>query len=200
MNPFDILAYSPENFILYCGEAMVRGVNNSKEGDFLSLWLGDDDRKNFDGLETSPDNPDKGTRLILVAIELGDNDEPINQSQKKKLKKVMARAVRQLPTDKYTQVAAIMCKEEYFHQFLEYTMRKMSREDKHSMLGSMPYKLAARGYKVFKRPDNAEEFARKFIHWHCGVKSRAHIFLHEETKQKFDNLRTDYLDWKRRTP
>jgi len=200
MNPFDILSYSPENFILYCGEAMLRGVNNNKEGDFISLWLDGDDRKNFEGLVASPEAPEKGTRLIIVAIELGDDQAPINQTQKSKLKKVMTRAVSELPTDKYTQVSAIMCKEVLFHEFLAYRLRKMGKDKKDSLMWYMPYKLAARGYDVFKRDDYAEEFSRRFVHWWCGVKSRAYIYSSGHARSKFDSLRADYLDWKRHLP
>lgn len=191
MNAFDKIARNPEKFTVYSGEAMLRDC----DGEAISLWLSDPVK--LDGHKRSPDHPDKGTRYLMVLIEIGDDEQPIDVDLREQFVGVIKETVKPLTTpERIVKQAGILCKEPDFHRFVHSQIKGFSDEQKTAYIASgVPRWLTDLGLGSFNMPEHAAEWAKYFLYYRCGVHSRKQLGFKNEYKDRFQKVLTDFSLW-----
>lgn len=191
MTAFDKIARNPERYLVYSGEAMLRDY----DGESVSLWLSDPAK--LEGHKRSADHPDKGTRYLMVLVEIGDDQEPIDVDLREQFVGALKETVKPLTTpEKIVKQAALLCKDRDFHRFVHAQIKGFSDEQKTAYIASgVPRWLTDLGLGSFNEPAHAEEWAKYYLYYRCQVHSRKQLGFKNEYKDRFYAVQADFSLW-----
>lgn len=195
---FDRIARNPEKYTVYSGEAMLRAFDN----DSVQLWLADaGEQSPFQGHHKSPDEPIKGTRYLMVLIEIGEDQEPVDIHIRDKFIDVLKDTVKPLTTPgKIVRQAGMLCRDSDFHRFVHSQLRGFTPEERTDFYYSgVPRWLTELGLgSILQNPEHAAEWCKYYLYHRCGVHSRKQLGFKQEYKDKFNQVLRDFNTWGRK--
>lgn len=156
--------------MVYSDEVMLAGWNDSQtNGHTVKFWLaGDNMGHPFEGYERVKDD------FYISLVELDDDQEIIDQKVRDKVE-----ASSKRPSERLSYVAAMMCKNEGFWEWIgnDERVKQRVREDPDL------------GYDM-------EEVAREWLCRALNIKSRSELDKSETLAQQFhENIRRPFLMW-----
>lgn len=193
MTRFDQIARNPEKFTVYSGEVMLRDF----DGESVSVWLQDECK--LQGHKKSPEHPEKGSRYLMVLVEIGDDEQPIDVNMREQFAGVVKEMVKPMTTpEKIVRQAALLCKDSDFHRFVYSQIKGFDDASKSAYIGSgVPRWLTDLGLGSFNEPEHAEEWCKYYLYYRCGVYSRKQLGFKKEYKDKFAGVLKDFNTWGR---
>jgi hypothetical protein len=150
---------------VYLDEAMLAGWNDSQQnGHTVKFWLCADAMGHpFEGYS-------RAQEFALVLQELDDDEEVIDQNMRDHVERQSTTA-----SSRPSYVAAMLCKEQKFHIFINEHTEQTGDFISPSVL--------------------SEEDAKHWIYQKCGISSRAELDTVSQSAVLFDNIRKAYLEW-----
>lgn len=194
---FDRIHRNPEKYTVYSGEAMLRDW----DADSVQLWLADHGEQSpFQTHHKSPDDPIKGTRYIMVLIEIGDDQQPIDIHIRDQFIGVMKETIKPLTTpEKIVRQAGMLCRDSDFHKFVHSQLKTFTDAQKAAFyISGIPRWLTELGLGSFQDAGQAAEWCRFYLYYRCGVHSRKQLGFKQEYKDKFNQVLRDFNTWGRK--
>lgn len=194
---FDRIARNPEKYTVYSGEAMLRDWDH----DSVNLWLADaGEQSPFQTHQKSPDEPIKGTRYLMVLIEIDDAQEPVDIHIRDKFIDVMKETIKPLTTpERIVRQAGMLCRDSDFHKFVHSQLKGFTDAQKAAFfLSGIPRWLTELGLGSFQDPGQAAEWCRYYLYYRCGVSSRKQLGFKAEYRDKFMAVQRDFNTWGRK--
>lgn len=191
MNAFDKIARDPDRYTVYSGEAMLKDF----DGESVSLWLSDSAA--LQGHTKNPEHPEKGSRYLMVLVEIGDDEQPIDVDMREQFTGVLKELVKPMTTpEKVVKQAALLCKDRDFHRFVHTSLKDMTEDQKLLFFRSgVPRWLTDLGLGSFNQPEHAEEWAKYYLYYRCNIHSRKQLGFRNEYKDKFYAVLKDFTIW-----
>ena len=188
MNPYDDLFRNPTKYLAYSGEAILsqRDLEANSVGFYLEL---DPDGHPFGRFKAGP--LEHGDRFYVVAFQIGDDGEPLNQDMRLHLKRALGSSIRKANRNRWVQAAGALCKSKPFHNFLKVWIKRLPPQAKGEFAAELPLKLKGAGLETLDGP-MAEEFATNFLRYHCKIRSRSELGQNAEATERFRQLREQY--------
>jgi hypothetical protein len=153
---------------VYEDEVMLAGWNDSQtNGHTVKFWLCSDALGHpFDGFNRNKDV------FYISLVELDDDNEPINQKMRDRVESVGKR-----PSERLSYVAAMLCKNEGFWQYV----REVSSDQ----------------WKMDYKHLDDENLAREFMLCEMSISSRAELDKDPVLAERFhDVIRRPFLEWR----
>lgn len=185
-----------ERFAVYASQAMLRGSDD----DSVTLWLdGGYDQNPFSRGKADPEHPQHGTRYLVFAIEIDDNEMLIDQTIRDKLIEATKSAFVSVKEAKAVQKAAIMCKDWDFHAFVHQQVKNFTTEEKAAfILTGIPRWLTDMGLQGFKDPKHADEWCKYFLYYRCNITSRRQLSFKTKCREAFEVVVNEFITWGRK--
>lgn len=165
-----MMACKQQEMLVYADEAMLAGWNDSQTtGHTVKFWLAMDQLGHpFEGFERHND------QFYISLVELDDDQEIIDQKVRDRVESASKR-----PSERLSYVAAMLCKNEGFWEWLNHDERIKQRiKEGHA------------------DPLNMEEEARQWILRALSIGSRAELDKDPALAQRFhQNIRRPFLMW-----
>ena len=151
--------------IVYDDELMLKGWNDGTTGWRVTFWLQGTDA----AIETHPFiEYEKGTGFGLAAVELDDDQEPIDQVKRERVKEAVTHRKQGL-----SNFAALLCRTLEFHAWLEETQGC-----------------------IVPNPEKWEDAAKVWMCGKLNIKSRAELDTNTVVAGQFHaQIRRPYADW-----
>jgi hypothetical protein len=153
---------------MYKDEVMLCGWNDSQtNGHTVKLWLTHDHMGHpFEGYERH-----EPERFYISLVELDDDNEMIDQKVRDRLERVNKR-----PSERLSYVAAMLCKNEGFHTYLQ--------------------EIAPQLWSLHDGDLDPEDSAREFICQTLGIGSRSELDKSAVVANEFhDKIRKPFVEW-----
>ena len=166
---YNDLQRSPEKYILYAGEVILksRGFHDNS----VCFHLDIDVPYPFGGKKAGP--VEYGDRFYAVIYQIDEEGLPINQNMAKEMSTLHIDPARIITS------SIMMCKDTRFHDFIQITAK--------GHLASLILKMKRRQDKI-----GLEQLARDYITAICGINSRAELKSDNDARKKFIRLRRDF--------
>lgn len=182
--------------IVYEGAVMLAGRMELPQGDGVLFWLdGDYDENPFKRYRFDKAEPSSGAQFMAVFVEIDDMGDPVDQIQRQRFESIDKGELPVTPTQKDIQICAIVCKDPRFHQFIEAKIHHLGEKEKRDMAYSLPHRFFKKGYEALKGP-YADEFAKHFVYWWCGITSRAQLGFKPKATRKWRVLEKMFYVWR----
>lgn len=194
-NPLAKIAEAPERFAVYASQAMLRSFDD----DSVTLWLdGDYDNNPFAG-KVAPEHPTNGTRYLIFAVEIDDDESPIDVDMRARFLAAADTIFKPATkAEKVVQRAALLCKAHDFHRFVHYKISHLTDEQKNAfILTGIPRWLTDLGLRSFSEPQHAEEWCKYYLYYRCNVTSRRQLGFKVKAREAFDAVRREHEAWGR---
>lgn len=196
-DPYDRITRNPDNYALYSGEVMLKEFDQ----DTVTLWLnGLYDDNPFSTGRTSPGRPNGGTRYLILAVEIGDDEMPVDIDKRARLMEATKHAFKDdSPGDKVVKKAAIMCKDRDFQRYVYRCINNFSKEQQAAfwLTSAIPAHLANQGIQSMGNPELAEQWCKHFIYYYCDVQSRRNLGFYPKKRSLFNRLMHEFENWGR---
>ena len=153
--------------MVYADEVMLAGWNDSQtSGHTVKLWLAMDTMGHpFEGFERNKD------KFEIALVELDDDNEMIDPKVRDRVERVKKR-----PSERLSYVAAMLCKNEGFHTYLQ--------------------EIAPKLWSLYDGDLDQEDASREFICQTLGIGSRAELDKSAVVANEFhDKIRKPFVEW-----
>lgn len=176
--------------VIYFDEVMLRKIHLDSS---VTFWLSDNDDA-FESGKESIKQPNNGTRYLLIAFEITD-DEKIKQLKLSKPKDL------NLDID-CVQMSGILCNDRRFHRFIYAELRYLYKTpslaiDLHSFhLSGISNTLLSKTIDSMVDEKTASEWCKYYIYYYCKISSRRELKFKKEAKENFIQLYTKFKNWK----
>jgi len=193
----DIIAEDPAKYMVYYGEALLRDWADNAQGESVELWLdGQATVHPFKQFKASKRTPG-GTRFIIMAIEITDDEKPVNQEQRRAVEQAMQNHMK---GSKHSQAAAMLCKELDFHIYIRHRLSLLEPTAKRAFTATLPHGLfsvisSTKAEIINNDPVIGEQTAKLFLYWYCGITSRRELDYKPKSFNEFAAVRDDYYKW-----
>lgn len=193
----EAIAKDPDAYIVHFGEVLLKDWADNVAGESVEFWLDSSGGAHpFKPFKASRRVPG-GSRFIAFVVEINDDETPISQVQKERIKSAMGDKVK---SAKHSQSAAILCQDQAFHSFLAEKALNLPTEQKHILSAIFPPGLYSEivGTKmaiVTTDKVKGEEFAKCFLYWFCGMTSRRELDYSPKKFEAFRSLREEFYLW-----
>ena len=129
-----------------------------------------------------------GARLFARMIEIGDDEQPVNQEQRERIRAAMAE--RETKGGRLARDAGILCNNPAYQRFVVELMLHSSPADKRTTAASMPTVLvnALKENKVLDDPRMAGELAKWHVYRLCGIKSRRELDHRQDAANRYEQF------------
>lgn len=193
---FDAIARDPEAFLVYYGEMLLKDWGDNSAGESVEFWLNGDGAHPFKNFKSSKRSVG-GSRFVAFVVEIDDDESFVNQAQKNKLKKAIGETVR---NGKHSQQCALVCKQNDFHNYLVGRVKRLEPEQKRLFATTLPHGLYTEMTKtkmlvLLEEPEKGELFAKMFLYWWCGMKSRRELDYSPKKFNAYRQIQDDYFNW-----
>jgi len=143
-----------------------------------------------------------GTRFFCRMIEIGDDDQPIDQAQRERMRKAMQD--REMKGGKLARDAGILCGDPKFQEFVVERMLNAAPADKRAAASLMPPVILAglkdQGRDILDDPRIAGETAKWWMYAHCRIKSRRELDHKTDCANRYYQfVLKPYSEWRPRT-
>lgn len=160
---FEVVITNESEEVVYEDELMLKGWNDGTTGWKVTFWLNPD----AEGLHPFIGH-EKGTEFALAAVELDDDQEPIDQVKRERVETAVRHRKQGL-----SNFAALLCRSLEFHAWLE----------------------EVQGCLV-PNPDKWEKVAKGWMCNKLGIESRAELDHDQELAERFHvDIRRPYAAW-----
>lgn len=200
MNPYDRFCKNPSKYTVYFGETMLASHSDGRIGLHLEPNYGDDP---FAKYQAEPDDPVKGVRFLTLMVEIGDGQEVIDQVDKKAMAEEIQASVRASFGKRTTggqiiQRAGIYCKDSHFQGYIRHLLTVMKPQEKRDMIDAsrIPASVVRAGLEGFKDKEYAVLWAKHFIYYYCGIRSRTDLRTNKLAQESFLKLYQEYTTWR----
>lgn len=181
--PLDDLIENPDEYIAFESEVMLSHWKDTPEGMYVTFLIHPDfvddpfPAHPFKKHRAKGLSPERGTRFWMRAVELGDDDEPINQEMRSRVRRALDQ--REGNGARLSREAAILCRTPLFQAFVRDEISQASAQDRKEYLQIMPHGLAVSlkelGRSAFDEPGLAAELCKFWMYASLGIKSRKQL-------------------------
>lgn len=193
---FDAIVREPDNFTVYFGEILLKDWADNAAGESVEFWLNGEGAHPFKNFKSSKRSIG-GSRFLAFVVEIDDDETPINQRQKQAVKKAISEKVR---NGKHSQGAALMCKTAEFHAYLIHRVGRLDPDQKRIFAATLPHGLYSEMVQskmrvLLDEPEKGELFAKLFLYWWCGMKSRRELDYSPKKFNFYREINEDFFKW-----
>ena len=193
---FDAITRDPDAFSVYYGEILLKDWADNAAGESVEFWLNGTDAHPFKNF-TSSKRTAGGSRFLAFIVEIDDDETPINQKQKHALKQAISEKIR---NGKHSQGAALMCRTIDFHVYLIQRIARLDPDQKRIFAANLPHGLysemvSTKMKVITDDPDKGEMFAKLFLYWWCGMKSRRELDYSPKKFNFYNQIIQDFYKW-----
>lgn len=193
---FEAIASDPDQFVVYFGEVLLKDWADNAAGESVEFWLNGEGAHPFKTFKSSKRTAG-GNRFLAFVVEIDDDETPINQIQKQAVKKALSEKVR---NGKHSQGAALLCKQADFHKFLVHRLTRLDPDQKRIFAATLPHGLYSEMVNtkmtiITDNPDKGELFAKLFLYWWAGMKSRRELDYSPKKFNFYQEIKNDYFNW-----
>ena len=140
-----------------------------------------------------------GTRFYVRMVEIGDDDQPVDQAQKEKMRQAIQE--REVKGGKLARDAGILCCEERFQRFVVDKVLHAAPADKKAIATQIPAVLvsALKTQKegILDDPRFAGELSKWWLYSQCGIKSRRELDHKQDAANRYQlHVIKPYMEWK----
>ncbi len=190
----------PEHFIAFEGEMWLIDWKDSPRGEYVTFILQADDETHPFKKYLTQNGAGISTRFFVRMIELGEDDEPINQQQRERIHAALEK--REGKGGRISQQAAILCNRQLFQHYVKQKLlTDSSPEQKKEIGGFMPYGivrvLKTKRAEAFDDPHMAAEICKFYIYAVCKIKTRKDLDHVKSAAMRYRNFVIEpFYRWK----
>lgn len=196
-NILEQIANDPEAYMVYFGEVLLRDWADNSQGESVEFWLDSDGEVHpFKKFKCNKRTPG-GSRFLIMAIEIDDDEEAINQDMKRRVQNAMSGHIK---GGKHSQAAAMLCKDVNFHEYIVHKLQRLPPAEKRVFSGTLSHSLFSQLMAtdmriVMENPTVGEELTVQFLYWWCSISSRRELDFKAKAFSEYQILRDEFYNW-----